>query len=66
MREAFALQKILTFFREKILAYFRNSNANEMLTNDIISFEQVSPDQFHRQNGPISSFSDLGILCLLW
>ena len=52
MREAFALQKLLTFFQQKILAYlkyWRTSdikvwNFNETLTNDVISFEQLGPD----------------------
>ena len=42
MREAFALQKFLTFITEK---YWRMLdiniwNFNEMMTNDVISFEQ--------------------------
>ena len=46
MREAFALQKLLTFFQPKILAYLRyqHLNFNEMLTNDIVSFEQPGPE----------------------
>ena len=42
---AFALQKLLTFFQQKISAYLRiNVNFNESLTNDVISFEQLGPD----------------------
>ena len=38
---AFALQKLLTFFQQKISAYLRiNVNFNESLTNNIVSFEQ--------------------------
>ena len=42
---AFALQKLLTFFQQKLSAYLRISrlNYNESLTNDIISFEQLGP-----------------------
>ena len=41
---AFALQKLLTFFQQKISAYLRiNVNFNESLTNDIVSFEQLGP-----------------------
>ena len=42
MREAFALQKLFTFFQQKILAFIRNFNGT--LTNDIVSFEQPGPD----------------------
>ena len=40
---AFAMQKLLTFFQQKISAYTRItwSNFNESLTNDIVSFEQL-------------------------
>ena len=38
---AFALQKLLTFFQQKISAYV---NFNESLTNDVVSFEQLGPD----------------------
>ena len=45
MREAFAVQKLLTFFQQKLLAYFKyqHLNFNETLTNNVISFEQPSP-----------------------
>ena len=48
MREAFAafaVQKLLTFFQQKILAYL-NINVriiNISLTNDVASFEQPGP-----------------------
>ena len=44
---AFALQKLLTFFQQKVSAYLRitlNVNFNESLTNDIVSFEQLDSD----------------------
>ena len=43
---AFALQKLLTFFQQKISAYLRITGCkfNESLTNDIVSFEQLGPD----------------------
>ena len=44
---AFALQKLLTFFQQKISAYLRITiNFNESLTNDIVSFEQLGPGYF--------------------
>ena len=44
MREAFAMQKLLTFFQK----YWHISgtsvlNFNETLTNDVVSFEQLGP-----------------------
>ena len=45
MIEAFAQQKPLTFFQQKILACIRYIDVwkfNEMLTNDVVSFEQPS------------------------
>ena len=47
MKEAFAVQKLLTFFQQK---YWRILDINiwnfdEMLTNDIVSFEQPVLDQ---------------------
>ena len=46
MREAFAVQKLCTFFQQKILAYLRYKclDFNILLTNDIVSFEQVGPE----------------------
>ena len=43
---AFALQKLLRFFQQKISAYLRIiwCNFNELLTNDVVSFEQLGPD----------------------
>ena len=43
---AFAVQKLLTFFQQKISAYLRITyvNFNESLTNNIVSSEQLGPD----------------------
>ena len=47
MRVAFALQlqKLLTFFQQKLSAYLisLDVNCNESLTNDVVSFEQLGP-----------------------
>ena len=45
VREAFALQKLLIFFQQKILANLGYLHANfiERLTNDVVSFEQPGP-----------------------
>ena len=45
---AFALQKLLTFFQQKITAYLRITRLkfNESLSNDIVSFEQLGPDVY--------------------
>ena len=42
---AFALQKLLTFFQQKIqyICVSLDVNFNELLTNDIVSFEQLGP-----------------------
>ena len=41
------MQKLLTFFSAKILALvyaiFNDQSFNDTLTNDIVSFEQLSP-----------------------
>ena len=47
MREAFALQKLLTFYQQK---YWCISDIdvwkfNETLTNDVVSFEQPDPNE---------------------
>ena len=39
---AFALQKLLTFFQQKISALL-DVNFNDSLTNDVVSFEQLGP-----------------------
>ena len=48
MREAFAMQKLLTFIQQKNLAFSDISvrNFKETLTNDVISFEQPGPEYF--------------------
>ena len=38
------LQKLLTFFQQKISAL--HVNFNESLTNDVVSFEQLGPGIF--------------------
>ena len=40
------MQKLLTFFSKNISVYaiFNDQSFNNMLTNDIVSFEQLSPD----------------------
>ena len=45
---AFALQKLLTFFQQKISAYLCiiDVNFNDSLTNNIVSFEQLGPGPF--------------------
>ena len=42
------IQKLLTFLCKNISIYsiFNDQSFNDMLTNDIISFEQVGPDFF--------------------
>ena len=38
------MQKLLTIFQQKISAYLHiNVNFNELLTNDVVSFEQLGP-----------------------
>ena len=46
MREAFAVQKLLTFFQQKYwcISDIKVWNINETLINDVVSFEQPSPD----------------------
>ena len=40
------MQKILTFFSKNIRVYaiFNGQSFNDMLTNDIVSFEQLGPE----------------------
>ena len=57
MREAFALQKLLTFFQQKYchISDINVWNFNETLTNDAVSFEQPGPVELfevrNKQNG---------------
>ena len=46
MREAFAVQKLLTFFQQKYWCIWDINiwNFNDTLTNDVVSFEQPGPD----------------------
>ena len=52
MREAFALQKLLTFFHKKYwhILDINVWNFNETLTNDVVSFEQPGPDVYRIVN----------------
>ena len=48
MREAFAMQKLLSFFQQKSIGVFQIlmfEIFNKTLTNDVVSFEQRSPDK---------------------
>ena len=44
MRKAFAMQKLLTFFQQKILAYLRYYPLN--FTETLTYFEQLDPEVF--------------------
>ena len=46
MREAFAMQKLLTFFQQKFwcISDIKVWNFNETLTNNVVSFEQPGPE----------------------
>ena len=46
MREAFAMQKLLTFFNKKYWHIWEIDfwKFNETLTNDVVSFEQPGPE----------------------
>ena len=41
------MQKLLTFFQQNISAYaiFNDQSFNDILTNNIVSFEQVGTDR---------------------
>ena len=43
------MQKLLTFFQQNISIYaiFNDQSFNDMLTNDIVSFEQLGPEGYH-------------------
>ena len=47
MREAFALQKLLTFFQQKYWHIWdiNTWNFNVSFTNDVVSFEQLGPGE---------------------
>ena len=46
MREAFVMQKLLTFFQQKYwhLSDINLLNLNETLTDDVVSLEQPDPE----------------------
>ena len=48
MGEAFALQKLLSFFQQKYWHILEINvwNFNETLTNDVVSFEQLGPEKY--------------------
>ena len=50
MREAFAVQKLLTFFQQKYwhISDINVWNFNETFINDVVSFEQPGPGLFAR------------------
>ena len=52
MREAFAVQKLLTFFQQKYwqISDINVLNFNDTLTNDVVSFEQPGPGQETKDN----------------
>ena len=52
MREAFAMQKLLTFFQQKYKCISDTDvwNFNKMLTNEVVSFEQSAPDGSHKSS----------------
>ena len=72
MGEAFALQKLLAFFQQKILLIWEINfwNFNETLTNDIVSFEQPGPGKKpgtkHYNRGTVQKPSHLKMLTYWW
>ena len=54
---AFALQKLLTFFQQKISAYLHiDVNFNESLTKDVVSFEHLGPEMHVHKNAELNCF----------
>ena len=49
MREAFAMQKLLTYFQQKYwhVLDINVKNFNKMLPNDFVSFEQPGPEIYN-------------------
>ena len=45
------MQKLLTFFNKNISIYaiFNDQSFNDMLTNDIVSFEQLGPGLWEKK-----------------
>ena len=64
IREAFALQKLLTFFQHKYWHIWDINvwNFNETLTNDVISFEQPGPDVY---NNDVILYTIFHVECFL-
>ena len=40
------MQKLLTFFQQKYYAIFNDQSFNDMLTNNIVSFEQLGSEKY--------------------
>ena len=62
MREAFALQKLLTFFQQKKYWHIWNVNVwnfNVSLNNDVVSFEQLGPERLDKQTPNDDRFNEL-------
>ena len=47
--KVFLLEKLLTFFSKNVSVYaiFNDQSFNDMLTNDVVSFEQLGTDYDH-------------------
>ena len=67
MWEAFALQKLLTFFQQKCqhICISLDENFHELLTNNIISFEQLGSGVLHTFQHYLSHLETLKIWVLL-
>ena len=68
MREAFALQKLLTFFQEKYwhISDINVWNFNEMLTDDVVSFDQPSLDVSTLFSGFSPGYTNAGKSTIWW
>ena len=55
---AFALQKLLTFFSKKIqrICVSLDVNFNGLITNDVVSFEQLGPGIYLKYLGTLTSY----------
>ena len=64
MREAFVVQKLLTFFQQKYwqISDINILNFNVTLTNDVVNFEQPGPElQIRRGNSDTSEIIFLSL-----
>ena len=60
------MQKLLTFFQQNInsiYAIFNGQSFNDTLTNDIVSFEQLDPDQNLHCYPRIQQILDISASC---